>query len=48
MPGVQKPHCKPVLLVKRLLNRMKVLGIGREALDGGDLAPVDLDRQEQA
>ena len=39
---------KPVLLVKRLLNRMKVLGVGRQALDGGDLATVDLDGQEQA
>ena len=39
---------QPVLLVKRLLNRMQALGIGRQALDGGDLSPVDLDRHEQA
>lgn len=47
MPGVQNPHCRPVL-PEGLLHRVHlVLGRG-QALDGGDAAPVGLDGQHGA
>ena len=48
MPGVQKPHCRRVLVAQRLLHRVQ-RAVGRgEAFDRGHRGAIRLNRQHQA
>ena len=46
MPGVQKPHCKRVVLAEGGLQRAQRV-FARKALDGDDAAAFSLHRQHQ-
>ena len=47
-PRRAEPALQPMMLVKRLLQRVQLLLRGRDALDGQNLVPVCLNRQHQA